>query len=63
MAIHIEVSRVAMHLLANPVGQPADRQNIACPIKRQRIGLVKPLAGKNLILDWEESRIVSLKCV
>src|SRR5271156_4851093 len=63
MAIDVEVSLVTMHPLPNPVSQPTHRQNVARPIKRTRVALVQALAGKDLILDREQARVIGLECV
>lgn len=63
MAVNVEVSRVPMHPLANPVGQPPHSKDVARPIKNKRIDLIESLAGENLIFYREQARVVSLKSV
>lgn len=63
MAVDVEVSLVAMHALAHPVGKPTHGENVAGSVKDKRIGLVQALAGEDFFFDWDEARVVGLKCV
>ena len=51
MPVDVEISLVAMHPLANPVGQPPHGKNVARPVKDERIALVQAFARKDFILD------------
>ena len=48
VAVHVEVSNVAMHPLAHMVRQPANGQNIVGAISSDRILKVEPLPRKDL---------------
>jgi hypothetical protein len=52
-----------MHPLTHPIRQPPHGKDVARAVKDERIALAQPLSGQNLILDREETRVVSLKCV
>jgi hypothetical protein len=52
-----------MHPLANPVGQPSHRENIARSVERERIRLCQAFTSQNFIFDRDEARIVGLECV
>src|SRR5215472_11073151 len=38
MPIDIEIGPVAMHPLADKIGHPSYRENVACPVERKRVG-------------------------
>ena len=61
MPIDVEVRLVPVHPLAHPIPHPPDGKDVTSSVKCQRIGLVQPLAGQNLVFDWVKTRIVSLK--
>ena len=61
MAIHVEVSLIAVHALTYVIGQPTDSQNIPSAIQREPIIEVEALAGNHLLVDRFESLIVGLK--
>jgi hypothetical protein len=61
VAIHVEVSLVAMHSLANPIRKPSYRKDVGSSVKEKRIPLAEALAGEDLIFDWDEARVVGLE--
>ena len=63
VAIHVEVSHVAVHPLAHMVGQPAHRQHVRRAVERQPIGKVQPLAGQHLGGNRLKARVVAAKGV
>ena len=63
MAVDIEVGLVAVHTLAHQIRHPADRKNVSCAVKGERVGGIKTLAVCDLIVDANKARIVCLKGV
>jgi hypothetical protein len=61
VAIYVEVGLIAVPALANMIGQPADRQDVACPIERQSIVGIKPLRREDPLGYRLEAGIVGLK--
>src|SRR5882762_4906161 len=49
MAVDVEVCLVAMHPLANPVGQPTHGKDVASPVERKRISLVQALTREDFV--------------
>src|SRR5262249_48176274 len=63
MAIHVEIRLVAMHALANMVGQPAQGEEIRGAIERQRILRTEALTGHYFLMDEYQASIVGFKGV
>ena len=61
MAIHVEVRGVAVHALANPIRQPAHREDVAGTVEGERVGVVQALAGEDFVLDGRKSGVVGLE--
>ena len=61
--VDVEVRLVAVHALAHVVGHPADGENVAGAVEREGIVGVKPLAGKDFVVNRRQPRIVGLKVV
>ena len=59
--VDVEVGDVAVHPLAHVVRQPADRQNVARTVQRQRVVFRQPLLRHHLLGDSLQPRIVRLK--
>ena len=63
MAVHIEIGHVAMEALAQVVGEPANGEDVPGAVERDRIFKAQAFAGKNLVCNGLEARVVSLKPV
>ena len=59
MAIDVEVGDVAVHALADVVGQPADGENVAGAVERERVVGGEALAGQTLAwIGWRRASSV-----
>ncbi len=63
MPVDVEVGGVAVQPLANVIGQPADRQDIAGAIERQRVVGREPLLRHDFVVDGSQAGVVGLERV
>src|SRR5271156_1088048 len=63
VAIYVEVSLIAMHALADVIGHPAHRENIAGAVQREQVRGGEALAGHYFGMNRRETRIVRLKWI
>src|SRR5215472_4101281 len=61
--VDVEISHIAVHALADVIGQPANRQDISRAIEGYSIVKAQPFMGKHLIRDGQEPRVFGLKYV
>src|ERR1039458_8624212 len=61
MAVNVEVGDVAVHPLANVVGQADNLQNVARAVERKSIVSREPLLSHHLVMNWAQARVVGLK--
>ena len=61
VAVDIEVRLVAVHALADVVGQPPHAKNVAAAVECEGVFWVQALAGKNFGVNGPETRIVGLE--
>ncbi len=63
MAIHVEIGEVAVHPLADVVGQPADGQNVRRGVEREAVFGAQALLSQDLGGDWFQTRVICSKGV
>ena len=63
MPVDVEVRPIAMHAFADKIGHPPDRKNVARPVQREGIIVVKAFPGQNFFVDRRKARIVGLERV
>src|SRR5947209_4000219 len=61
MAVHIEVSLVAVQALADQIRHPADGQQIRSAIERQAVVYTQPLPTLDLVAKRQQARIVKYR--
>ncbi len=61
VAIDVEVRDVAMHALADRIGQPADGKHVGRVVESEAIAEAEALAGSEFAGDGQEAGIVRLK--
>jgi hypothetical protein len=61
VAIHVEIRLVAVHALANIVGHPTHRENVAGVVESEGVDGVETLTSNHFRVNRHEARIVSLK--
>ena len=63
VAVDVKVRLVPVHALANVVGHPSHREDVAGSVQREGVIGGEALAGHHFRADGLEARVVSLKCM
>lgn len=63
MPVDVEVRLVAMYALAHGIGHPPYGENVATAVQGEGVVGVKPLAGKDFLMNRRQTQIVCLEGV